>query len=830
SSAAQDAVEHIVAGKQSATTHQPDKRQRFDALAHALKLFAQRRPLILVVEDLHWADLASLELLQHIAAGVGREQIELIATYRPEELGDGDPLRAALAKLRRNKFAWHIALDPLDPTDMRVLIRHAAEQDSHLDAGTLEAVVKRAEGNPLFAEELLKSAFERQSKAGARPALPPSIEHAVIERLGSFDAADRAILASAAAVGRRFKADFLALFCEQPVERVLDVLKRAVKAQLVVEGTDLTYAFRHALSRDAVYSELLEVEARPLHSRIAQALSQSPDSPERTVELAYHWWQAAELGKAAAYCEIAGDQSLSACAFSDAAQLYERAIKGQESTGGPVVAALREKLAESLYRAGMGKRALEAYRAAQEDWVKTGDPERLAAVCAATALAAWNMGDGRTAFDECERALEHVDSASPIYFRAHTNLARFFISTRSRRAADHLAAAEKYTGPRPVLDDLRFHESHALICTSLGDVGGAVAHFQRALELAAKTGDQANIVRYSGNFGITMAELGEYEHSMAAFEVGARIIEARGLVGSEAAAFHRQFAAACVDFGEFGKARQLIERSLATAVDIHRFQLLTAQVAISIGIRHEDQELIDTCASPDLVEMAFLPGNESVMFVAMTFAELHLAQGDIPRARALMHKVVDGYATDPDAVDEIGMFLTVAEHGDADDIPRAREFITRSPAAKRGPPMNAHLLLFDALAARRNNDRQTAEAKAREAATSYRQLHWRWHEAKALEAGGLEKQALDLYREIGDNRAANRLEAVLNPVNKRGRAKSELTEREQEISKLIGMAKSNRAIAQELNISERTVETHVSSILAKLHVTTRTQLVAHLKS
>src|SRR5262249_15630965 len=114
--------------------------------------------------------------------------------------------------------------------------------------------------------------------------------------------------------------------------------------------------------------------------------------------------------------------------------------------------------------------------------------------------------------------------------------------------------------------------------------------------------------------------------------------------------------------------------------------------------------------------------------------------------------------------------------------------------------------------------------------TRFEDIGWPLHQAEALELSGRPEKALALYRQCGDERDARRLDAKLNPVNRRGRAKSELTAREREICDLLTKGKTNKAIAEELVVSERTVESHVSSILTKMSVSSRAELIARLKT
>jgi predicted ATPase len=236
-----------------------DKREQLNAVAEALRRFGVLRPAIVVIEDLHWADRASLEFLQYASRVIAASRLLLVATYRPEELKREHPLRSTLAKLEPHPSVWTVRLEPLGDAETQALMRDALAGRDRVDPETLAAICARAEGNPLFAEKLLKAAIDGK----AAEELPLSVRETVHLRLAELNDGERSVLVHAAAIGRRFEPDLLAEIVEQPLRDVLAVLKRAVDAQLIVEepGDIVRYAFRHALTQAAVYGELLAAEA-----------------------------------------------------------------------------------------------------------------------------------------------------------------------------------------------------------------------------------------------------------------------------------------------------------------------------------------------------------------------------------------------------------------------------------------------------------------------------------------------------------------------------------------------------------------------------------------
>ncbi|MBV8281979.1 MAG: hypothetical protein JO347_07945 [Candidatus Eremiobacteraeota bacterium] len=171
----------------------------------------------------------------------------------------------------------------------------------------------------------------------------------------------------------------------------------------------------------------------------------------------------------------------------------------------------------------------------------------------------------------------------------------------------------------------------------------------------------------------------------------------------------------------------------------------------------------------------------------------------------------------------------MAEHGDRDDVRRARamlERIAKSSSVRATPALTA---LFDSFESSRFADKALGEQHAVRAAELFKEIGWPMHEARALELLGRAKEAREIYAKCGATRETRRLDAALNPVNKRGRAKGDLTAREREICDLLVQGKTNKTIADQLVVSERTVESHVSSILMKMNAASRAELIAKLR-
>jgi DNA-binding CsgD family transcriptional regulator len=287
----------------------------------------------------------------------------------------------------------------------------------------------------------------------------------------------------------------------------------------------------------------------------------------------------------------------------------------------------------------------------------------------------------------------------------------------------------------------------------------------------------------------------------------------------------RQYAWACLQFGEIAQAHGLIARALTFPLDSSRLRIFAAQAAMLIGLRMLDDALIAHVDDPALLTEALEPGNESTLIAALAFAERDLIFGRTVEGREALHRVVRAYAGVKQPRDDDGAFVLVAQYGSDEDATVAREFVQRFRDETGAPVAKAHLLLYDCVMAGRRGDREAAKRFAGDAFDIYHALGWRWHEARALEFSGKLKEAMRAYDVAGDARSTQRLHEALNPVNRRGRAASDLTETEAKVARLAADGKTNREIADALTLSSRTVETHMGKILGKLSLT-RTELIA----
>lgn len=362
----------------------------FDAVSELLRRAAERRPLVIVLDDVHAADGPSLLLLEFVARDARRSRCLVVATYRDVALTARHPLARTVGTLARIDGVEHVALRGLGESDVARLIEEVAPVRPA--AELIRAVHGSTEGNPFFVTQvvrLLASAGELERADQARAwtiAIPQGVRDAIGQRLAALSDECARLLAVASLLGREFHLAVLSRAAGIEGDRLLAALDEAIGARIVQEvpGHIGTYAFSHALIAETLRDGLTTVQRALLHRRIGEALEElpSPAADERVEELAHHFFEAARAGeaeKAIAHAMRAALRASERLAFEEAAAHYGRALQALELAGGDVrrEAELLLLRAESLRRAGDAT-ARDAFLRAATVARDAGDGERLA--------------------------------------------------------------------------------------------------------------------------------------------------------------------------------------------------------------------------------------------------------------------------------------------------------------------------------------------------------------------------------------------------------------------------------------------------------------------
>ncbi len=331
-----------------------DRYLMYAAVAGLLQTAGQHEPLLLILDDLHWADAPTLSLLRHVMTAGTPMAVTVVGTYRDSELPHDHLLLALLADLHREQGVERLRLTGLRADDLVALMEMAAGHELDEDGRVLAAQITReTAGNPFFAGELLRHLTESGSIVRlpdgrwrlvgdlADLGMPQSVREVIGRRVERLGADARTALSAAAVIGRDFDIDLLLAAVDLPETHLLDLLDEAVAAALLQEDRDCAgrFTFIHALVEYGLYEDLGHTRRAWLHKRVAEALErQCGDDPgDRLAELAYHWAEAvvsADTAKAMDYARRAAERALQQLAPGEAVRWYRQALTLHEQTPG----------------------------------------------------------------------------------------------------------------------------------------------------------------------------------------------------------------------------------------------------------------------------------------------------------------------------------------------------------------------------------------------------------------------------------------------------------------------------------------------------------------
>jgi AAA ATPase domain len=292
--------------------HGGERYVLFGAVGSLLSAASARHPVVLVLDDLHWADVPTILLLHHLLAVPSRPRLLLIVTFRPTDVPENSELAASLVRLRRDERVEEVGLAGLREADVLDLVHELA--GARLGEGEhayARALHRETDGNPLFVVEMV-----RDVGSGAEPSAPASLRELIAARAAGLGAAALAVLEAASVVGREFDTRLLERVAEVDGERIADVLDRAERAALVVpvDGRPGRFAFQHLLIGHTLYEHLGAARRALLHRRVGEALEELGDEPTAAgaAEVARHWVGASppDRERALRYAELAGRHAL----------------------------------------------------------------------------------------------------------------------------------------------------------------------------------------------------------------------------------------------------------------------------------------------------------------------------------------------------------------------------------------------------------------------------------------------------------------------------------------------------------------------------------------
>lgn len=792
------------------------------ALVRAVTRVAAEQPTMIVLEDLHSADLATIDFLRFLAERIGESLLYLVCTYRTRSHADGAPLTLALARLARARSVERVELGALSNVAMRRLIRELSGGIAALDSTTAGSIRDLSEGNPLYAEELLDQALRQGSRGPLT--LPFSLAGVILERFSTFAGDERAVLSQAAVLGNAFDVSMLAAISERPVKGVRTMVRNARDAGILSEdpgGERLS--FRHALIREALYESLLASEARELHRRSAEHLEASGAADDvRSAELAYHFWAAGDAEKAIAFNEEVGDRAMRAFAPNDAARFYARALDFA-ADGSETETRLLHRLGDAYALGGFPDRA----RAAFEKAFRALSVQRQGNERAELALVIADQCSNQPAIGRPLEWLEiglaeaRLQGDADTTYRALCGLVQDTACRGDFEAFDaYVAQAEASPRERLSRAHVRYLSARGQIDAMRGDLASAQRRYGEAIAFGDATGELLPIATARVNAAKALAPFGNIDEAATVCGVAVEALRRTDLTAALAFALAVQ-AGVIATGGDLVRARSLVLEAgelIAGGVEMPRLTLNLAVPAMIVGVRSLELELVREYARADIVESAF--ASEDAVLISNTcaaFVEFLVAEGRGDEAAATIGRAL---AILPSIGPAPSLALLAVVHGTRPDAALATALIERWASPRENAIGRAYAAFAAALTMRRNRS-GSARATAESAAEAFRRAGLRYLEAQAVELAGDIATARSAYAAMGAQRDVERLSGMTRSTRS---DISALSDRERQIAKLVAEGMQNKEIGAELNISARTVETHLTSIYGKLGVSSRLEL------
>ena len=851
----------------------------FDAMLSALDSFTAGSPALLVVEDLHWADRSSRDLLVFLLSRLTAQRLVVLATYRSDDLHRRHPLRPVLSELVRLPAVERLDLAPLDATDTLDLVRKLA--DGSLSESLLRRAAERSEGNAFFAEELVSASSD---------GLPHGLAEVLMARVESLPATTQQVLRLAAVAGRRVAHDQLASVSGLPDDELEQALRDAVTHHVLVadagSAAEDAYMFRHALLREAIYTELLPGERSRLHARYATLIAEQGEAAGDAAELAHHAMAAHNLPLALEASVRAAQEADRRAAPAEVLLQIERALELWEAVPHPEQVAHISEITLTRWAAwtasatgdpdrgiALARRALDLAEAG-EDLALTANLSRRYAQSLLDLT-----GREQEAIDAICRALELLADlprtsetawAHAVHARVMARLDRWSEARTSAEAA-LAVAADLPADDRYVLGARADALVTLAVCDErAGDPQRARQRWAEAQPLARRASNLAVELRTHFNIGMSLLDQGRLAEASAAFGAGEARADETGITWS-GYGLDLRVAHVMTQFirGEWNAAETAGEIAGESVSATVSSRLAAAGLLVAVGrgrlefAARRATELRDSHPADEQV----------VMLLGQAGAEAALWRGD---GVAAARRVDDALTR----LDELfphqlgGIMLSalgVAAHVQAalPDPPGAASAEERSVAlaaaraltaraeetAEQGAPRagtlgpegRAWLLMARAELTRLTGPDPAAWSAVITAFTfetggegvGYRQAYAHLRRAEALLASGAAHQEvtadLRAARDVAASLEAEPLGTAVAAMAVRAGVRLEdgspvvvpdvLTPRERSVLALVADGRTNRQVGAELYISEKTVSVHLSRVMAKLGAGSRTEAV-----
>jgi ATP/maltotriose-dependent transcriptional regulator MalT len=861
------------------------RARMFELLLGLLERLGRSTPVVLVLEDLHWADRSTRELIAFLSRNLCKERVLLIGTYRSDELHRRHPLRPLLAELERAERVHRVALIRFSRDELRQQLHGILGAEP--DAALLDRLWRRSEGNALFAEELLAAGSDGAGE------LPESLRDALMLRVEALPETVQDVLRWIAA-GTRVSHETLLEISGLEAADLRPALRTAIAHHVLVSHQDGTYGFRHALLREAVYDDLLPGERGDLHHKLGEALDASLFG-EVCVPLdvagavAHHFDAAGDQPRALETAVRAADAAqrvfangVAAKHFERALQLWDRVPDAEERIGLDHVDLLQragEIHPDPMRAAEMFKRALT------EIGELESDPLRAAGLLQRLGKARWNAGKGQStmdAYDEALRLLAGRPPSEALAMLLASKAATLMLWGRVRDA-DLLceAALEVADAVGSRLARMHVLNTRAVCRQALGDTDAAIAEAREGLAMAGADDRLDQLVRAYLNLSDVLHTAGRSHEALAVLAEALERMDARGYKATWLSLQRSEIAFAVGDWVQADRMAPLDQAPRHEGTTRILYELRRAELELGRGEHAAARARLEWLR--DRAAHTLEP--QWVAPIAALLVTLYRRERDLPAARSAIDwglerlQVHGGPSEDAPRLVRVlaaaaGVEAEVAQAArdlgrpgdEAEAATRAADYAARAVvaagtlAARTAPEAAIAAAVAEAEAAIAGARAPEPERWAAVAAACdelnrpYRAASYRLREAECrLATGDRAGAALAVRRahEAAVDLGARRLAEELEQLARRGRLRLDdggtgeeqettpaaaaaadpaqelgLTPRERDVLVLLARGRTNREIGESLYMAEKTASVHVSRILAKLGVRSRTEAAA----
>ena len=844
----------------------PDSQLRLlEETRDVLERVGAEAPVVLVLEDLHWADGSTLDLVAFLAHAARAQRMLIVATYRSDEIEPESSLRRLVTELMRAREASALTLEPLGPDEVERLLVSIAE--APLPAERVTEICERSEGNPFFAEELVAAA-ERGEET-----LPRALRDVLLQRFAGLDGETQSLLRVAAAAGRDVPYRLLAAVGALSEAQLVEALRRAVEHEVLVPDQPAgSFRFRHALLAEAIYATILPGEREELHARLARALGGDAALAASSIagELAHHWTAARRPVEALQASVDAARDAAAVSGPSEAFQHLARVLELWPQVDDPVTQVgleLRSVLAwaaEVAFFAGAPGQAAELVRRA----ISLTDPadevqlgllhERLGQ------FLLLPVGDREAGLAAYERAVELVPAQPSSAERVRVLAGLGHALMLSGQFAESRAICEEAMVVAAAIGDdrpaLRALDVLGLDLHFLGRTAEGIECLQDSRRRARERGtarDELRTYVYLSDLLLTGGRLPEAARDAIEGMAAARRLGYERSTGGVMAA---TAAEALIGLGDWARAEEILDAALRAAGGFRPegLYILLAELALGRGELEAAHRHLES-GSPAALEP------QSTAAYACLQAELALWEGRPEEAASALDRVLRNEPRGDVQIrgtrlcalalraetERAQLAALRRETAGIDEARRrARCLLDRArrsaaDAAAVTPDAAGWLAIAEAehsrVDGRSSPERwQSAIAVWDGLKRPYPAGYCRWRYAEALLSAGSSRMEAAIpareARRIASDLGARPLQGELDLLAQRARldladhSEDEpvdranalgLTPREREVLQLLARGYTNREIAADLVISTKTASVHVSHILRKLDVPSR---------